>query len=854
MKAVIASTFCTVGLCFLLLLPASAQERPAPPDMLVKRLSMPFCPAQPRSERSPQFRIPGKKVSQFTAEDWGAWIDTTWGTGQGSAVQLQIFDSFWNMIDQRWAGFPNLPLNWDSVRALYRPQIGSGLSRGRFGALMSRLWLSLQEYHTYFIDPKVDTSFGGDLNGMQRYKSGVPMLIIGTMWWDLLGAPVTALPDSTGLVYRIAPGNPLGLEPGDIVLGYDGVPWKYLYQQLLDNGVPVNRGWSCSGSTPEANTQLAFSAVGWNWGMFDTIDIVKYSSGDTLHLPTAVLERLSQTVYATDQVPVPGVLMPQWPYGVGPSVSWGVVQGTNIGYIYVWDWASPNTAQLFNNAIYDLRHNKNVEGLVIDFRMNWGGDLTYGNGGFSQLFGFDPTLNYSLARRSSTSDHMAFTRSATPWGFTPTTDPFEHPIAILIGPGCLSSGDENAFRLHFHPMARSFGKPTNGAFVGGDWLIGTSYEWPYRIPTSIMYSDVPGEGYLIHKGVQPDEQVWLTRDGVAKGKDDVVERALAWIHTLSYAHDVHLSHTSKDTLRITARVEDSLAHPLKVVATLKDGLGAVIDSLFLKDDGLHSDSAAGDGLWGCTYVPATEGTIHATIRTDDLTTGTSRTLQDASQIVFSRRALIALDATTTDLGQISNVMLHCDTTFTVQNIGFAADSITILLDPVNVIPVTAVGVVPTSFVLAPRDSQKVTFSVQPEELVPQYYQAIISVQPKSGLGQGSLSKSFTFQIVIADAVTTSAEIPKEYVLGQNFPNPFNPATTIRYGLPHKSVVQLTVYSTLGQQVAVLQSGEQEAGYHEVQFDASHHASGVYFYQLKARHTVGGQAGDFVQSKKLVLLK
>jgi photosystem II stability/assembly factor-like uncharacterized protein len=88
--------------------------------------------------------------------------------------------------------------------------------------------------------------------------------------------------------------------------------------------------------------------------------------------------------------------------------------------------------------------------------------------------------------------------------------------------------------------------------------------------------------------------------------------------------------------------------------------------------------------------------------------------------------------------------------------------------------------------------------------------------------------------------------PRQCKLFQNYPNPFNPSTTIRYGLPSRSHVQLSVVNTLGQQVALLQNGEEEAGYHEVSFDGKHLSSGVYFYRI--------QAGEFVATRRLILLR
>ena len=89
-------------------------------------------------------------------------------------------------------------------------------------------------------------------------------------------------------------------------------------------------------------------------------------------------------------------------------------------------------------------------------------------------------------------------------------------------------------------------------------------------------------------------------------------------------------------------------------------------------------------------------------------------------------------------------------------------------------------------------------------------------------------------------------VPRNYSLFQNFPNPFNPVTTIRYGLPRSEEVLLTVYNIDGESVKILVNEEQSAGKYEVMFDASYHASGVYFYQLKTR--------NFVETKKMLLIK
>jgi hypothetical protein len=96
-----------------------------------------------------------------------------------------------------------------------------------------------------------------------------------------------------------------------------------------------------------------------------------------------------------------------------------------------------------------------------------------------------------------------------------------------------------------------------------------------------------------------------------------------------------------------------------------------------------------------------------------------------------------------------------------------------------------------------------------------------------------------------------ASVPSMYALQQNFPNPFNPSTIIRYDLPAAGHVTLTVFDITGRLVTRLVDDAEPAGTHEVRFDASGVrssgiASGVYFYTV--------HAGSFTQTRKMVLLK
>ena len=112
-------------------------------------------------------------------------------------------------------------------------------------------------------------------------------------------------------------------------------------------------------------------------------------------------------------------------------------------------------------------------------------------------------------------------------------------------------------------------------------------------------------------------------------------------------------------------------------------------------------------------------------------------------------------------------------------------------------------------------------------------------------GTGPWSEVFNFKMLFT-GVQSEDQLPTEYNLYQNYPNPFNPTTTILFALPKTSNVQIKIYDVLGNEIAKLLDEYRNPGSYEINFDGSKLSCGVYFYRI--------QAGDFVDSKKMILMK
>ena len=135
-------------------------------------------------------------------------------------------------------------------------------------------------------------------------------------------------------------------------------------------------------------------------------------------------------------------------------------------------------------------------------------------------------------------------------------------------------------------------------------------------------------------------------------------------------------------------------------------------------------------------------------------------------------------------------------------------------------------------------------SLQPAESKTVYFAVSTGLSQAEMIANMQLAQQKYNQLTSVEVETNT--IPDQYSLEQNFPNPFNPETSINFSIPQKEFVTLKVYNTLGQEVANSINQELEAGSYNLKFDGADLSSGIYLYTIKA--------GNFIQTKKMILMK
>jgi hypothetical protein len=774
-------------------------------------------------------------------ENWQAIIDSTWGPGSSYLLKLRIFDSYAGEINNRFDGFLSLgwdDTQWDSLRNHYRSMINDSTSRGRFCAIMNYFSNEFRDIHTIAGDTTLFST---------AFNPGVPFLCAYGFWnVEHFGAVATALPDCTSLILRVVDDHPLGLKPGDIILGYEGIPYHILLNDLTEAQIPALLPFAGAKS---AEQHFYYQNVGMNWHMFETIDILQYSSGDTLHLPTVPLINLDvPPMLNFEQLEIPGIPFPDWENN--QIVSYGIIENTNIGYIYLISedyYISPSPDDQFFEAVNAL---KNTEGLIIDMRWNEGG-WAFFDDAFEILFNESfNTLNG--ANRCSNSSHDLCTNNYTE-SHQINGDPeslYDFPIALLLGPTCVSMGDRTATRLNYHPMLKSFGKAPAASF-GLNRFIENYAGWFLRYSTEDLYHvNQPGV-YLNRSEFPIDFPVWFDPADVANGEDTVVKTALEWIENLSYAHDVTVDKTYvkpiTDTILITATPENPNQHELSLSADITTFENVFVDSLPLYDDGEHGDGYADDNLWGNFYYSEDEHSFNVSVTTHDRTLSSSHTISNAAwftsigRVAYDFWSPYIVEDSIPNPGDALGFKLHLkneggETTAKGLEARIYSDTPKIIVhNHWSTFPDISAGNTVES---------TMSFSVQISSDIFSDTTIYVSILISSN-DYDFWIDSFPLDIVTS-LDKSSGGVPATFGMDQNYPNPFNPTTIINYGIPITNDVELSIFNLLGQKIVTLVSEKKNAGYHQIEWDASGFANGIYYYQIKA--------GEFHDVKKMILLR
>jgi hypothetical protein len=462
-------------------------------------------------------------------------VDERWGTAPDVATRLEHFDSLWAHIGSTYAGFTTLPLlDWDAVRETYRPKFENAERHGRFFTLTAELMHLVHDVHSVIWSKRVcDTPRSERPPLFARYDYTIASA-------GLFGVCGTPLDDDRLLVYHVEPDNPAGLEPGDLILGYDGVPWSELATALEACHIPTC-GYHRAAAV--ADHRLLMSTVMFNAHLFKRLDVQRYGSTEIESIPTDDLLAYESTLECAEQIAPDGVELPWTDYGVTPLpavVSWGRVAG-NIGYIYVFSWAAGG-ASLFDSAVAELM---DTDGLIIDMRNHSGGGPVVGRG-TALLFGEDVLNVLRRYRRPTDSDYDVLEPFDSLFNVHVVADPstfYDRPIAVLTGPKTQGGGESSSFVYSKHPRARRFGRATSGDFgspgtdlgIAGlytpvaalaDDFVGVWYPLPSL--TGVVLFDSEGQ-IMLRSEQTPETEVWFTQDDVAAGRDTVVEAALAWI-------------------------------------------------------------------------------------------------------------------------------------------------------------------------------------------------------------------------------------------------------------------------------------------------------------------------------------
>ncbi|MBC8402632.1 MAG: T9SS type A sorting domain-containing protein [Candidatus Marinimicrobia bacterium] len=335
---------------------------------------------------------------------------------------------------------------------------------------------------------------------------------------------------------------------------------------------------------------------------------------------------------------------------------------------------------------------------------------------------------------------------------------------------------------------------------------------------------------------------------------------------VSAAFDFSLSDTyfspGVDSVFITSRMSSSTGLNLMAIIQAPDSVQ--VDSVSLYDDGAHNDDLSGDSLFGNVWsnIPADEQDYFIDLQ---IATATNDTTYYDNIDRFTTTGPLVFDG----------LYYNSDTTlvpgeytyfrFNVLNNGSSATIAAVtaeLTSPDSCVAEIKEVTNPRWGHIAPGESKRMDggrYKLTISESCPGNTDVIVKLRFASD-GVYFWEDEVTFRVNESLSVDNEVGIiPEQFCLHQNYPNPFNPITTIRYDLSEQSLVTITIYDLLGRQVRTLVNGVEEPGYKSLVWGATNNlgqpvSAGMYLYQIKVYDPDAIGAGDYTQTRKLVLLK
>ena len=286
---------------------------------------------------------------------------------------------------------------------------------------------------------------------------------------------------------------------------------------------------------------------------------------------------------------------------------------------------------------------------------------------------------------------------------------------------------------------------------------------------------------------------------------------------------------------------ESMKQMLTFVNNNQYGLGVARATMFGRDLCWHDGGLP--GFRSIVSYSSQDSTSIAVAANDDDANIIDIDLALFEVVLAAYHPRLSIDRSILDLGTINSKF---DTTFFVYNTGGKADSVLASIKYSGVADSNAFSTSPSSFVLAPGDSQALAFCINPELLAPKKYAIRLHIDSKFSPFTTSLIKPIKFNVTSTSIDNTDKDVPALFTLNQNYPNPFNPITTITYQLTKSANVSLFLYNLNGQIVDILVNQHQNAGDHYIEWNPQGLSSGIYIYKLKA--------GNYTKEKKCILLR